>query len=190
MDEILSVALCLRVRRGTAPAQACDERVELAAEADAKGRVEEGCDQGERRRRQPHCGRSERETDGAGNGEEESDELGELQRRDGLLLGYGTESRSDERREELAVRVLARAAVRTDGEHDGLQPEDDRGRGRTECRGCERGQNDDGGDPGGKARPADVDLVWSGVLARHENAPDVVNDGSWRRPQGAAPSAA
>ena len=61
------------------------------------------------------------ETDGADDGEDEADQLGELQRRHRLTLGDRSEPRSDERGEHPAVGMLARTAARTDGEHHGLQ---------------------------------------------------------------------
>ena len=64
------------------------------------------------------------EPDDADDGEHEPDQLGELQRRHRLTLGDRCEPRSDELRENQAVRVLAWPAERADREHDGLHAED------------------------------------------------------------------
>ena len=104
-------------------AKPCDERIELAAKADAEGRIEErrhkcesGGDQAEQR---DACG----EADRAGNGEDEADELGELQRWDGFAFGDRAEPGCDEALKDQAVRVLAGSAPRADREDHRLQAE-------------------------------------------------------------------
>ncbi len=95
------------VRRST-----CDERVHLAAKADAEGRVEEGRDQREGGGHQAEAARSpSAKPAGADHREQEADELGELQRRHGLRLGRPGPSRgATKAAEDQAVGVLARAA--------------------------------------------------------------------------------
>ena len=137
--------------RGTVRArEPCDERIDLAAEADAEGRVEErrhereaGGDQAEKR---DACG----ESDGADHREHEADQLGELQRRHGFLLGDGSETGSDEALEDQAVGMLTGPAPCADREDDGLDTQDHGCRDRAERRCDQRRDDHDGGDPGGE----------------------------------------
>ena len=82
--------------RGGHTAKPCDERIDLAAEADAEGRVEERRDQREAGGDQADERNARGESDDADDGEHETDQLGELQRRHGLLLGDRREAGSDE----------------------------------------------------------------------------------------------
>ena len=165
MDEILSIASRFGCQAGLGvPAETGDERVELAAEADAEGRIEERGDQRERGGHQAQRRQPEGEAGSADHREQEADELGELQRRHGLPIRHGAEPRSDERGEEPPVGMPARASDRADGEHHGLQAEDDGRRDIAERRGDQRGHDDDGGHPRREARASDVDLLRSGAL--------------------------
>ncbi len=66
---------------GTVRAKPCDERIELAAEADAEGCVEERRDEREAGGDQTQQRDAAGEADDADDGEHEADQLGELQRR-------------------------------------------------------------------------------------------------------------
>ena len=77
-------------------AQPCDERIELAAKADAEGRIEERRHQREAGGDQTEQRDAGGESDGADDGEDEADQLGELQRRHRFRLGDGREPGSDE----------------------------------------------------------------------------------------------
>ena len=72
---------------GAVERRPCDERVDLAAQADAEGRVEEGRDEREAGGDQAEQLDAGGEADDADDGEHEADQLGELQRRHRLLLG-------------------------------------------------------------------------------------------------------
>ncbi len=137
--------------------------VELTAKADGEGGVEERGDQGEpggdqSERAEPRC-----ESDGADDGEDEPDQLRELQRRHRFLLGDRREPRRDQLGEDQTVRVLARPACRTDREHHRLQAEDDRGGDEADARHQQRDDQNRRGDPRGEARTANVDLIDAGT---------------------------
>ena len=99
------------------------------------------------------------ESDGADDGEHESDQLRELQRRHRLLLGDRCEPGGDELREDQAVRVLAWPAERADREHDGLHAEDHGGGAEAEARDDQRDHQNRRGHPRGESGSTNVDLV-------------------------------
>src|SRR5271166_5316201 len=150
------------------PAEPGHRRVQLAPQADAERRVEERRDERERGRDLTEQGQSRRETYYPGDGEDEPDELGELQRRHRLARGDRAEPRRDQPGVHPPVRAQPRAAQRADREPDGLQEKQHRGGRRAERGDDKRGHQDGAGDPGGEAGPADVHLFGVG---RHRGTP-------------------
>ena len=154
-------------------AQARHDRVELAAQADAEGGIEEGGRKGRRGGDGADQERARGESDNTGERKDEADELGELQRRLRFALLDGAEAGRHEPGEHPTVGMLARPADRPDGEDDGLQTQNPRRRQRT-CGGHDKREHQDRGrDPGGETRAANVDGVClgGGVAARHGGTP-------------------
>ena len=108
----------------------------------------------------PSSGEAGGEADGADDREDEADELGELQRRHRLPLGDRAEPGGDERGEHQAVGMLPRTArarrwrtPRPARRGSTAAPAEADGRDQ------QRDDQDGGGDPGGEAGTAHVDLV-------------------------------
>ena len=147
-----------RVKRGCG-GEARDQRVELAAQADAEGRVQKGRHQCERGRDDADQGYAGGESGDADDREDQADQLGELQRRYGFALLDRSQPGRHEGGEHPPVGVPARAADGADREDHGLQAKNDRGRQRADRRDDQRDHQDRGRDPGGEPWPANVHAV-------------------------------
>ena len=114
MDEILSVAWCLGLCGRRRTAQPCDQGIELAAQADGEGRIEESRHHRERGGNQTQQRDAAGEPDDAGDGEPEADQLGKLQRRHRFSLRDRPQPGRHEVGEHRAVGVPAARALKAD----------------------------------------------------------------------------
>ena len=161
----------------------CDERIDLAAKADAEGCIEERRHEREAGGDQADEWDARGEPDGAHRGEHEAHQLGELQRRHRLLLGDRSEAGCDEAAEQQAVGMLTGPTPGADREDDGLRAQNDGGGDRADGRRQQRRDDHDGGGPRREPRTANVHLVrCAGVRAGRHGCAPVAREGlGWGR---------
>ena len=107
----------------------------------------------------PTRAQPDREAGRADHGEDQADQLGELQRRHRLTLADRRQARGHQFGEHQSVGVATRARRGADREDDGLQAQDERGGQRADARDEEGDHQHGGGDPGGESGTANIDLV-------------------------------
>jgi hypothetical protein len=143
--------------------EARNERVKLAAKADAEGRVQEGGHQSGRSGDNAQQWRDTGESGNATDREDQADQLSELQRRHRFAFGDRSQPGRHDGGEHPSVGMTARSTQGTDGKDNGLQAQNDGGGHRADRRDDQRDDQDHGRHPGGEPGPADVDAVRLGA---------------------------
>src|ERR1700756_4231873 len=143
--------------------EARHKRVELAAKADAEGRIQEGGHQSGRGGDNTQQWRDTGESGNAADSEDQADQLSELQWWHRFTFGDRSQPRRHDGGEHPSVGMTARPTQGADGKDNGLQAQNDGGGHRADRRDDQRGDQDHGRDPGGEPGPADVDAVWLGA---------------------------